>query len=133
MRSLLTAVRARSTPACRREIRREIRDAAATVICGGQLLRPDEDTRSVAVLLVEDERRTEALEVFHRQAQLGEIDVAGAHLKASAAFQTQQPERQLEADDLLVVRVERQHGKGLRPLRTGRTIGVGVQEVAALV
>jgi len=63
---------ARSTPKGHANLGRKMWGGATRVASTGQLLRPDEDTLAVHSLMIDDERWTEALEVFNGQFQIVE-------------------------------------------------------------
>ena len=80
-------------------------------------------------------RRTEALEIFNRQLQVLQLELAAVEVDRAARLETQQPERHRHLDDALVVGVE---GKNVELIRTAcvvvtRAIGIGAKKMAALV
>ena len=85
--------------------------------------------------MVDDERRAEALEVFDRQLEIFELELAAVEVDRAARLQAQQPERNRHLDDPLVVGIEGEDVELIRAAacRRGRAVRVGAQEVAALV
>lgn len=55
------------------------------VVLTGQLLRPDEDTVSARRFVIDDERRTETLEVVNRKLEVLEIEPATIEVHARTA------------------------------------------------
>jgi len=71
----------------------------------GALLCPDEDASSAVVAVIEDEAGAVAFEIFDREVEVVYVDLSSAQLNAAAPLESNQPERQREANQPLLARI----------------------------
>ena len=85
--------------------------------------------------MVDDERRAEALEVFDRQLEIFELELTAVEVDRAARLQAQQPERNRDLDDPLIVGIEGENVEliGAAGVGAAGAIRVGAQKPPALV
>ena len=72
-----------------------------------KLLRPYQDSFTRCVLVVDNQRRSEPLEIFSRELQIFEVEVSAVQIdRRTSHLHPHQPERNAEADHPLLVGIE---------------------------